>query len=531
MTPHIPDRSALPDALTRTTHLAIGAHQDDLEFMAYHGIISCYQEPSNWFTGITCTDGGGSPRTGPFADHSDAAMKDLRHREQNQAADLGHYAAQYQLGHSSSHLKSPSGQSDLRDQLATLLQQTTPHTVYTHNPADKHATHLAVFTATIAALRSLPKEQQPTTFLGCEVWRDLDWVPDTHKVSLDVSPHPDLATRLNQVFQSQIAGGKNYHHAIIGRRTAHATFSNPHTSDTATQLIFALDLMPLLEDPALSPTTFISQLIDEFKNEVDQQLATTYLSSESFLECGRLASAFIANPATPPRVEKEELAAPTLPRPPLPSTQLPPSRASKHRSSRSPQSPHPTHPTYPKAAANCTHPRSTSRSTPETTARSTARMPPGPSNPNGVKDTKAQGIALGSHRKKGIQRRAGDFLVLSPTRSLFKNAEPARATMNRRRPDRFGMNLRENKSLARFRLHPVKNPGRCPGLRYLAPLGLTIRSLFAHLPPSKREPTTHQKIHRPCNRIVQPQRGDTRKPRASPWVPTREQSKDERVIF
>ena len=199
-------------------------------------------------------------------------MKELRQREQIQAADLGRYAAQYQLGHSSNHLKSFNGQDELTYQLTALLQQSQPHTVYTHNPADKHPTHLAVFTATIDALRALPKDQQPTTLLGCEVWRDLDWAPDSHKVALDVSSHPELAAELNQVFQSQIAGGKNYHHAIIGRRTAHATFSNPHASDTATQLIFALDLMPLLENPNLPPEIFISQIIDEFKEDLINSL-------------------------------------------------------------------------------------------------------------------------------------------------------------------------------------------------------------------------------------------------------------------
>ena len=28
-------------ALKRITHLGIGAHQDDLEFMAFHGILEC----------------------------------------------------------------------------------------------------------------------------------------------------------------------------------------------------------------------------------------------------------------------------------------------------------------------------------------------------------------------------------------------------------------------------------------------------------------------------------------------------------
>ena len=33
-----PDQLSDDEALSRTTHLGIGAHQDDLEFMALHGI-------------------------------------------------------------------------------------------------------------------------------------------------------------------------------------------------------------------------------------------------------------------------------------------------------------------------------------------------------------------------------------------------------------------------------------------------------------------------------------------------------------
>ena len=38
--PYVPDGSDLSSALARTTHLAIGAHQDDLEIFAYHGIAA-----------------------------------------------------------------------------------------------------------------------------------------------------------------------------------------------------------------------------------------------------------------------------------------------------------------------------------------------------------------------------------------------------------------------------------------------------------------------------------------------------------
>jgi len=71
----VPDGGDPGAALARTTHLAIGAHQDDIEFMALHGILQCYNDPDRWFTGVTVTDGAGSPRSGDYASYSDEDMK------------------------------------------------------------------------------------------------------------------------------------------------------------------------------------------------------------------------------------------------------------------------------------------------------------------------------------------------------------------------------------------------------------------------------------------------------------------------
>ena len=59
----IPDGQPQDTALARVTHLGIGAHQDDLEFMAFHGIEVCYHSGTEWFGGVTCTNGSGSSRT------------------------------------------------------------------------------------------------------------------------------------------------------------------------------------------------------------------------------------------------------------------------------------------------------------------------------------------------------------------------------------------------------------------------------------------------------------------------------------
>ena len=58
-------------AFARTTHLAIAAHQDDVEFMAYAPIAACFGREDAWFSAIVVTDGAGSPRSGPYAGYTD----------------------------------------------------------------------------------------------------------------------------------------------------------------------------------------------------------------------------------------------------------------------------------------------------------------------------------------------------------------------------------------------------------------------------------------------------------------------------
>ena len=150
---------------------------------------------------------------------------------------------------------------------------TRPRVVYTHNPADKHDTHVAVAGTVLAALRALPPEQRPERVLGCEIWRDLDWLPDARKVLLDVSGRENLAAALSGVFDSQISGGKRYDLAVLGRRRAQATFFASHDVDQAGMLTLALDLMPLLRDPTLSLVDYLARLADEFKAEVVEKVA------------------------------------------------------------------------------------------------------------------------------------------------------------------------------------------------------------------------------------------------------------------
>ncbi len=260
-----PDGVTVDEACSRTTHLGVGAHPDDLEFMAFHGIAACFGRTDRAFGGVVCCDGAGSARVGEFADFSDREMVEIRSAEQKQAARIGRYSFVAELGHTSSAVRDAAGLA-ATEEIFQILEQCRPEVLYTHNPADKHAAHVAVFLRTLEAVRRLPEQHRPAEFYGCEVWRDLDWLPDSRKVLLDVSGHEELAGKLNAVFRSQIAGGKRYDLAVAGRRRANATFLDPRAADQATAVIHAIDLSPFLA--AEDPLPVLDAIIGEFRQEV-----------------------------------------------------------------------------------------------------------------------------------------------------------------------------------------------------------------------------------------------------------------------
>jgi hypothetical protein len=107
---------------------------------------------------------------------------------------------------------------------------------------------------------------------GCEVWRDLDWLVDDEKTPMPISAYPELARTLNEVFATQIAGGKRYDLAVLGRRTANATFSNAHTTDQESAMQWAMDLTPLVLDDTLDPITYTVGFIDRLKADVTARI-------------------------------------------------------------------------------------------------------------------------------------------------------------------------------------------------------------------------------------------------------------------
>ena len=116
----VPDGVDVETALKRTTHLAISAHQDDIEIMAYDGILKCFGKQDNWFTGVVVTNGSGSPRSGLYAEYTDEEMMQIRKSEQKKAAFIGAYSAQLLLDYPSSAVKSPTN-ADVKEELKRII--------------------------------------------------------------------------------------------------------------------------------------------------------------------------------------------------------------------------------------------------------------------------------------------------------------------------------------------------------------------------------------------------------------------------
>jgi LmbE family N-acetylglucosaminyl deacetylase len=268
---YIPDGVPEAEALARTTHLGIGAHQDDLEIMSYHGILAGFGQSDVWYGGVVVTNGSGNPRAGLYGDYTDEEMQHVRRLEQRKAAHMGEYSFQVQLDFPSATVKSPSETQVIED-LQAIIAATNPRIMYVHNLADRHDTHVASALRTIAALRALPPEQRPEQLLGCEVWRDLDWLAKEDKVALDVSKHENLAQSLVGVFDSSVAGGKRYDLATMGRRCAHATYFESHEVDVTTGLTLAMDLTPLIQDDSRVPFDYVAEHIAHFQTEVQARI-------------------------------------------------------------------------------------------------------------------------------------------------------------------------------------------------------------------------------------------------------------------
>lgn len=259
----------------RVKYLCICAHQDDNEIMAMDGVLKGIRSKNYSFALVVTADGGGSARTGEFKDYTDEMMKEVRIKEQQEAAEIGRYHSLYLLNYPSKDIKDKNNK-DIVEEYKNIIKKLRPEVIYTHSVLDKHPTHLGVVVKVIQALRELPKEYQPKVFYGCEVWRGLDWISDERKIGFDLSRNVKLQKKILDVFKSQIAGGKEYTKASLGRRYANATYFQSHSVDTYKLMNYGIDMLPLIKDKNLSIKDFALSFVDELRDEISNALEQLY---------------------------------------------------------------------------------------------------------------------------------------------------------------------------------------------------------------------------------------------------------------
>lgn len=260
----VPDGVDLAQAWGRTRVLGVGAHPDDLELMALQPVLDAAAGGQPSFGAVLVCDGAGSVRAGAAQGLDAAALRRLRRGEQEAAARLGRYSVLVQLGWHSDAVRVPG--APVVAQLERLLTLTRPELLLSHDLADRHDTHVAVALRLLEALRRLPPQQRPRRWLGCEVWRSLDWQAAGDRVALGLKGDLDLAGRLLAAHQSQVSG-KGYLDAARGRRRANAVFGASHAVEAQEEAVLAMDLTPLLLDDTLTARAFLEARIGAFRDE------------------------------------------------------------------------------------------------------------------------------------------------------------------------------------------------------------------------------------------------------------------------
>lgn len=263
---------SLTEAASATRFLAIMAHQDDVEISALHGILHGRTSTPTCFSAVICSASSYSPSP-QFQTLPTAEILATRRREQREAALLGGYRYCVQLPFPSGDLKG-SPPELLVTTLATLIAASPGATVYTHNPFDRHPTHLTVCAAVLAACRRLGVASRPRQVLGCEGWRNLDWLPSDLKVRLPIVDPDRLGEQLVNLFRSQVTNGKRYAEAAVGRRVSQATFDEATESDAANEVTLAVDLTHLIAS-AEPLTCWCEQVLSRFRAEIIDSIEKT----------------------------------------------------------------------------------------------------------------------------------------------------------------------------------------------------------------------------------------------------------------
>lgn len=250
----------------KNTYLIVAAHHDDGEFMGSGPIVESFKDENIQIVMVIISDGQGSSRTGKFKDVTNEEMIKIRIKEQQEASEIGHYNKVYFLEHTSKDIKDKNLTS-IDDELLKIIEIEKPIKIFTHSIFDKHNTHVCSALHLLNACKRTKHDFKEV--IGLEVWRNLDWLSDKDKIQFDLSSYEETLTKMLNVYESQIEGGKRYDLATLGRWRSNATYYNPHSVDTASLISNGVDMTPLFKGEE-SIDQFITRLTSNFIKEVKE---------------------------------------------------------------------------------------------------------------------------------------------------------------------------------------------------------------------------------------------------------------------
>jgi hypothetical protein len=203
----MPTSSCLPAAsplhVARAGHAPLrrSAHQDDIEIMAHAGICDCLEanrarKPLAAWWSPTAP----APRAlvQVLELHRRADAVGIRRdgatpRRRSSAATRSSSSS----AHPSADVKSGGPRRGVarRPHTAIFAGACSPECRLSAQPGGQARHPRRRARRCLEALRALPPGARPRRVLGCEVWRDLDWLVDADKVALDSGRHPELAAQ------------------------------------------------------------------------------------------------------------------------------------------------------------------------------------------------------------------------------------------------------------------------------------------------------------------------------------------------
>ncbi len=263
-----PNRKSFEELRKKTTHLGVCAHSDDLEVIAFDGIVKHFKDKRSNFFGIVVSDNQGKPIHPKYKSFSLSKVQKIREEEQIKAARLGEYAGLAFLRYPSSKIKDAKYKEKIKEKIKEVVDFLRPSIVYTHSLFDRHLSHVAVTLRAIEALRGLNKNKRPDKLYGVEVWGGLDWLSQKRREVFDVSGYEELSSKLLRVFKSQRFGLHRYDVAFLSRMKSNAVYYKTHQFSKSTSLIFAMDLTQLVKNKRLSIKKYLKSHINAFSDNV-----------------------------------------------------------------------------------------------------------------------------------------------------------------------------------------------------------------------------------------------------------------------